>query len=162
MIIIIAATAENRALGKDNRLLWHLPDDFKRFKEITTGHHIIMGRKTFESLARPLPNRTHIIVTRQKDYKADNCLIAESLQQAISLSPSDQNVFVIGGGEIYRQAMDLADEIDLTKVHVEIDADTWFPEIDSSKWERVSEQFHGADDKHLYAFTFEKYRRIRK
>src|SRR6478735_1443614 len=99
MIIMIAAVAENNGLGKDNKMIWHLPDDFKRFKQLTTGHHIIMGRKTFESLPKLLPNRTHVIVTRQEDFHPDGCLVVHSIEEALMISPKDEDVFIIGGGE---------------------------------------------------------------
>ena len=160
MIILIAAAAENNALGKDNQLLWHLPDDFKRFKQVTSGHYIVMGRKTFESFPKPLPNRTHVIVTRQKDYHPEDWLVAGSLEKALALCPEDQDVFIIGGGEIYKQAMPLADKIDLTRVHVIFEADTFFPEVDPSQWRLVSSTFHPKDDKHAYDFSFEEFVRI--
>ena len=111
MITLIAAVSENNALGKDNQLLWHLPDDFKRFKNITSGHHIIMGRKTFESFPKPLPNRTHVIITRQKDYQPEACLIVDSLEKAISVCPKNEELFIIGGGEIYNQSIEMADKL---------------------------------------------------
>lgn len=160
MIILIAAAAQNNALGKDNQLLWHLPDDFKRFKQVTSGHYIVMGRKTFESFPKPLPNRVHVIVTRQKDYQPDGCLVAGSLEKAIALCPEDQEVFIIGGGEIYKQALPLADKIDLTRVHATFEADTFFPEIDPAQWRIVSSTFHPKDDKHVYDFSFEEFVRI--
>jgi dihydrofolate reductase len=160
MVILIAAVAENNALGKDNQLLWHLPDDFKRFKQLTTGHHIIMGRKTFESFPKPLPNRTHVIITRQKNYHPEGCLVADSIEKALEISPKDEDVFVIGGGEIYNLALPLADKIDVTKVHTTLDADTFFPEIDPKIWKLASEEYHPKDEKHLYDFTFQTF--IRK
>ncbi|TBX70579.1 dihydrofolate reductase [Flavobacterium silvisoli] len=159
MITLIAAVAENNALGKDNQLLWHLPDDFKRFKNLTSGHYIIMGRKTFESFPKPLPNRTHVIVTRQKDYTPEGCIVVNSLTEAVSVCPKDEEVFVIGGGEIYHQAIGLADKIDVTKVHHHFDADTYFPEIDPKLWKVVSEEFHPKDEKHDFDFTFTTYER---
>lgn len=158
MIITIAAVAQNNALGKDNDLLWHLPDDFKRFKSLTTGHYIIMGRKTFESFPKPLPNRTHIIITRQKEYPVpDNCFVVSSLTQAIEMCPKNQDIYIIGGGEIYKQSMDFADKLEITKVHQSFDADTFFPEIDSSKWKLHEEVFHPEDEKHKYSFSFLTY-----
>ena len=158
MLTIIAAASENNALGKDNQLVWHLPDDFKRFKSLTSGHYIVMGRKTFESFPKPLPNRTHIIITRQKDYEVpEGCIIASSLQKAIDLCPKNEEVFIIGGGEIYKQSFEIADKIDLTRVHTTIEADTFFPEIDTDKWELVFEEFHAKDEKHDYDFTFLTY-----
>ena len=130
MLTLIVAASENNAIGKNNGLLWHLPDDFKHFKQTTTGHYIIMGRKTFESFPKPLPNRTHVIITRQSDYKVpENCIVVSSLQKALKSCPENEEVFIIGGGEIYKQAMPLADKIELTRVHTTLDADTFFPEI---------------------------------
>ncbi|MFN2260521.1 MAG: dihydrofolate reductase [Psychroflexus sp.] len=156
-ITMIAAAAENNALGKNKDLVWHLPDDFKRFKKITSHHHIIMGRKTFESFPKPLPNRTHIVITRQKNYKKSGCIVVHSLEKALEISASETEVFIIGGGEIYSQAMPFADKIELTKVHAEFDADTFFPEIDKSKWKLVNENFHEKDEKHNYAFTYQTF-----
>lgn len=160
MIILIAAAAQNNALGKDNQLLWHLPDDFKRFKQVTSGHYIVMGRKTFETFPKPLPNRTHVIVTRQKDYQPEGCLVASSLENALALCPKSEDTFVIGGGEIYKQALPLADKIDLTRVHATFEADTFFPEIDPAQWQLVSSTFHPKDDKHAYDFSFEEFVRV--
>jgi dihydrofolate reductase len=157
MITLIAAAAENNALGKDNDLLWHLPEDFKRFKQITSGHYIIMGRKTFESFPKPLPNRTHIIITRQKEYLADGCLVVHSLEEALEISPQNEEVFIIGGAQIYKQALPFADKIDLTRVHIELDADAFFPEFNTSEWNLVFSEKHFKDEKHQYDFTFETY-----
>jgi len=130
MITIIAATGENNSLGKDNDLVWHLPDDFKRFKELTSGNYILIGRKTFESFPKPLPNRKHLIITRQKDYKVpENCFVFDTIENAIDFS-KNQDIWIIGGGgEIYKQSMEIADRIELTRVHSEFEADTFFPEI---------------------------------
>jgi dihydrofolate reductase len=158
MLTIIAAVSENNALGKDNQLLWHLPEDFKRFKTLTSGHYIVMGRKTFESFPKPLPNRTHIIITRQNDYQApDGCIVVSSLKKAMALCPANEEAFVIGGGEIYQQAINIVDKIDVTRVHTTIDADTFFPEIDTNIWKLVFEEFHPKDEKHAFDFTFLTY-----
>lgn len=157
MITLIAAAAENNALGKDNDLLWHLPEDFKRFKQITSGHYIIMGRKTFESFPKPLPNRTHIIITRQEDYLAEGCLVVHSLEEAMEIAPQNEEVFIIGGAQIYKQALPFADKIDLTRVHIELDADAFFPEFNTSEWNLVFSEKHFKDEKHQYDFTFETY-----
>lgn len=157
MITLIAAVAENNALGKNNQLLWHLPDDFKRFKNVTTGHYIIMGRKTFESFPKPLPNRTHVIISRQKDYQPENCIVVDSLEKAIAACPENEELFIIGGGEIYKQSIKLADKLDITKVHHTFEADTFFPEISGAEWDLVASEFHPKDDKHLFDFTFETY-----
>lgn len=157
MIIAIAAIGMNNELGKDNQLIWHLPNDFKRFKTLTTGHYIIMGRKTFESFPKPLPNRTHVIITRQKNFTAENCIVVDSLKKAIAICPKDEDVYVIGGGEIYNQSIDFADKLEITKVFHSFEADTFFPEIDTAKWELVSEEFHAKDENHAYDFCFQTY-----
>ncbi|GGE38880.1 dihydrofolate reductase [Psychroflexus planctonicus] len=159
-ISMIAAASENNGLGKNNELVWHLPDDFKRFKQITSGHYIIMGRKTFESFPKPLPNRTHIIITRDKKYTAENCLIAHSLDEAFVLAKADKNPFVIGGGEIYHLALPYADEIELTRVHTKVEADAFFPEIPENEWELVAEEFHPEDERHKHSFTYQTFKRI--
>lgn len=158
---MIAAAAENNALGKDNEMLWHLPDDFKRFKKLTIRHKIIMGRKTFESFHKPLPQRTHIIITRDKDYSVsfDDCIIVHSLEDALQLV-SDEDAFIIGGGEIYKQGETFADIIELTRVHGTFEADTFFPELDISIWELIAEEHHPKDEKHSYAFTYLTYKRF--
>ncbi|OWP84743.1 diacylglycerol kinase [Flavobacterium davisii] len=161
-IILIAAAGQKNELGKDNSLLWHLPDDFKHFKSLTTGHYIIMGRKTFESFPKPLPNRTHVIITRSKTYFVPKeCILVNSVKEALKTCPVDQNVYIIGGGEVYKQFIDLADEIELTRVHAcFLEADTYFPHIEQNKWELKESTFHPQDEKHLYSFTIEKYIRI--
>ena len=157
MITIIAAVAQNNAIGKNNDLLWHLPKDFKRFKEVTSGHYIIMGRKTFESFPKPLPNRTHVVISRQKNYNPENCIVAESLEDAINKCPKNENIFIIGGGEIYKQAINISDKLDITKVHHQFEAEVFFPEINLDVWELISEDFHAKDEKHLYDFSFQTY-----
>lgn len=158
MIITIAAVAENNALGKNNDLLWHLPDDFKRFKAVTTGHYIIMGRKTFESFPKPLPNRTHVVISRQKNYTPEGCIVVHNLDQALAKIPTNENAYIIGGGEIYKQAMAITDILDITKVHHTFDdADTYFPEINLNDWQLTAEVFHPKDDKHAYDFTYQTY-----
>lgn len=155
MITIIAAAGQNNELGKDNDLVWHLPDDFKRFKQLTTGHYIIMGRKTFESFPKPLPNRTHVVITRNKAYTKEGAVVVHSLDAALLKSASDLQPFVIGGGEIYTMAMEVADKIELTRVHGSFNADTYFPDIDKDQWELITEVPHPKDDRHDYAFTYE-------
>lgn len=159
MITLIAAAAENNALGKDNAMLWHLPDDFKRFKEITTGHHIIMGRKTFESFPKPLPNRTHVIITRQKGYAPEGCIVVDSMENAIAACPKEEDIFIIGGGEIYNLGMPFADIIELTRVHESFEADAFFPEINRNEWELISEEYHPTDEKHKIDFSFQTFAR---
>ncbi|WP_299106788.1 dihydrofolate reductase [uncultured Winogradskyella sp.] len=158
-LTIIVAAGENNAIGKDNKLIWHLSDDLKHFKALTNGHHIIMGRKTFESFPKPLPNRTHVVITRQKDYKVpEGVIVVNSLEDALDASRFDKQPFVIGGGEIYKQAMPLVDKLEITRVHADFEnADTFFPEIDDSKWQEVSRRTHDADEKHAYSFSFITY-----
>ena len=162
MITIIAAIGEKNELGKDNQLIWHLHEDFKRFKTITSGHHIIMGRKTFESFPKPLPNRTHVIVTRQKSYAPENCIVVNSIKEAIGVCPKDETIFVIGGGEIYKQAIAFADVLELTRVHHTFEADAFFPKIDIQNWQLNFEEFHPKDEKHNFDFTFLTYSRKSK
>ena len=157
---MIAAVAENNALGKDNELVWHLPNDFKRFKALTSGHHIIMGRKTFESFPKPLPNRKHIIITRQKKYQAEGCIIVESIEEAINICPKDENSFIIGGGEIYTLGLPYTDKIEITRVHESFEADTYFPEINNKEWKIVSSEFNKKDEKHKYDYSYQTF--IRK
>ena len=163
MITLIAAAAENNALGKNNEMIWHLPDDFKRFKKLTSGHFIIMGRKTYESLDGPLPNRTHIIITRQENYAekvdANCCIVVDSIEDAIAKSASEDETFVIGGGEIYKLALPLADKIELTRVYGTFEADAYFPEIDENKWNLVNEDYHPKDEKHNFDFTYQTFMR---
>jgi dihydrofolate reductase len=155
MLTLIAAASENNALGKDNDLVWHLPDDFKRFKALTSGHYIIMGRKTFESFPKPLPNRTHIIITRQNDYKVpEGCMVVNSLKKAIEVCPENEEIFIIGGGQIYKQSIEIADKIELTRVHTTVEADAFFPEIDEDIWEVIQSEYHPKDEKHQHDFTY--------
>ncbi|GGI56639.1 dihydrofolate reductase [Winogradskyella haliclonae] len=160
-LTIIVAAGENNAIGKDNKLIWHLSDDLKRFKRLTNGHHIIMGRKTFESFPKPLPNRIHVVITRQKDYKApEGVIVVNSMADALDAARKDDNPFIIGGGEIYKQAMPLASKLEITRVHsVFEDADTFFPEINTSVWKEHSRITHNADEKHAHAFSFITYKR---
>lgn len=157
---MIAAVAENNALGKNNELVWHLPNDFKRFKELTTGHHIIMGRKTFESFPKPLPNRTHIVITRQENYNPDGCIVVNSIEKAIAICPENEDSYIIGGGEIYNLGLQYADIIEITKVHHTFEADAFFPKINESDWLLVEYEENFKDEKHLYDYTYETY--IRK
>jgi dihydrofolate reductase len=160
-LTIIVAAGENNAIGKDNSLIWHLSDDLKRFKKLTNGHHIIMGRKTFESFPKPLPNRIHIVITRQSDYKVpDGVIVVNSLDDALDAARKDKQPFIIGGGEIYKQSIALVEKLEITRVHATFDnADTFFPEIDSNKWQEVTRTTHDADEKHAHAFSFITYLR---
>jgi dihydrofolate reductase len=157
MIIMIAAVAENNALGKNNELVWHLPNDFKRFKELTSGHYIIMGRKTFESFPKPLPNRTHVVITRQHDYQPEGCIVVNSIENAIKACPENDTIYIIGGGEIYNQALAFSDKIEITKVHGDFEADAFFPDINLSEWDLVQSDFNAKDEKHLYDYTYQTF-----
>ena len=162
MVTIIAAIANNNALGKDNDLIWHLPADLKRFKKVTTGHYILMGRNTFESIGKPLPNRTSIIITRNDNYFKDGCLVANSLEQALELSKEEDEVFIIGGAQIYKYAMEnnLVDKLDITIVHQSFDADVFFPEINPKIWKEVSREDFKANEKNKYDYSFVSYMKI--
>lgn len=160
MLTIIAAVAQNNALGKNNDLIWHLPNDLKRFKKITLGHHVIMGRKTFESLGKPLPNRTTIIISRKPDYKVSGCITVNSLEEAINAAKADDHPYILGGGEIYQQALTYAEILDLTLVHHPFEeADTFFPEIDFSQWDEISREDFKADENHRYDYSFVRYKK---
>jgi dihydrofolate reductase len=162
MITVIAAIAKNYALGKDNDLIWHLPADLKRFKKVTTGHYIVMGRNTYESIGRPLPNRTTIIITRNKNYFKEGCLIANSLEEAIEIAKEEAQVFIIGGAQIYKEtiAKDLAEQLDITLVHNEFEADVYFPEIDTKIWKEVAREDFKADEKNEHDYSFISYQKI--
>ncbi|MFD0792297.1 dihydrofolate reductase [Mucilaginibacter litoreus] len=152
-ISIIVAIAENYAIGKNNQLLWHMPNDLKHFKEITSGRTIIMGRKTFDSVGKPLPKRRNIVVTRQ-DISLPGCEVVKSIDEGLALCAGEDEVFIGGGAEIYRQAMDITDRIYLTIIHHDFDADTFFPEIDYQRWNEVSREYHDADEKNPYPYSF--------
>ncbi len=162
MITIIAAIAKNNALGKDNDLIWHLPADLKRFKKITSGHHILMGRNTFESIGKPLPNRTTIIITRNEDYVKDGCFIANSLEEALKIAEADEQIYIIGGAQIYKYALEnnLADALEITLVHQEFEADAFFPEIDTKVWQSVEKEDFKADEKNKYDYSFIRFEKI--
>ena len=160
MIIIIAAAAENNTLGKNNEMIWHLPNDYRRFKSLTSGHHIIMGRKTFESLVKPLENRTHVIITRQKEYQAAGCIVVDSIQKAIEICPKDEDSYIIGGGEIYALGLPYTDKLEVTRVHHNFEGDAHFPKINADEWEMTVSKFNEKDEKHRYDYSYQTY--IRK
>ncbi|MEC3881771.1 dihydrofolate reductase [Parapedobacter sp. 10938] len=157
LVSAIVAAAENNAIGKDNQLLWHLPNDLRFFKRTTTGHTIIMGRKTYESVGKPLPNRRNIIITRQAGYTAEGAEVVHSLAAALESCAGEDEVFIVGGAEIYQQALPVVNRIYLTRVHVTLPGDSFFPELDKQRWRLVSEDHHAADDRHAYGYTFEIY-----
>jgi dihydrofolate reductase len=159
-LTLIVAAGEQNEIGKDNQLIWHLSDDLKRFKALTNEHHIIMGRKTFDSFPKPLPNRKHIVISRQDNYKVpEGVIVVNSLEKALHIAKIDKQAFIIGGGEIYKQAILRADKIELTRVHASFDADTFFPEIDTQIWKETSKIVHDKDENHPFAFTFLTYER---
>lgn len=159
-LTLIAAISENRVIGKDNGLAWHLPDDLKHFKELTKGHHVIMGRKTYESMNKPLPHRTNIVVTSNKDYNAPGCIIVHTLREAIQKAEGDSQPFIIGGGKIYEQALEYGDTIELTEIKAQVEGDTYFPKFENDYWKEVSREHHPKDERHDYAFDFVRYERI--
>lgn len=159
ILSIIVAAAENNVIGGNNQLLWRLPDDMKRFKSITTGHTVVMGRKTFDSIGKALPGRRNIILSRNGRLCGEGCEVANSLEEALRLTAGEKEVFIIGGGEIYKQAWSKAGRIYLTRVHTEKEGDTFIPEIQAGEWIEESREFHPADEKHPYACTFIIYRK---
>lgn len=160
-ISLIVAASENNVIGRDNDLPWKLPDDMKHFVRTTKGHCILMGRKNLESFGRLLPKRTNILLTRDQKYKFEGAEIFYDLQKAITFAKDsgEEELMVIGGGEIYRQCMPFADRIYLTRIHAKVDGDVYFPDLDPSFWELKSEEFHKQDEKHNYSFTFQTFER---
>ena len=159
MATIIAAMDRNRLIGVDNGLPWRLSADLQNFKKLTSGHTIVMGRKTWESLPGKLPKRHHVIVTRNEDYQAAGCKVVNSIEQALNLNP-DTETFIIGGGQIYEQSLDLVDKMILTEVDTEAKGDAWFPEFDSKKWELTSKESFEADEKNEHPYTFCYYQKL--
>jgi dihydrofolate reductase len=154
VISIIVAMAENRVIGNDNALPWHLPADLKHFKAMTIGKPIIMGRKTWESLPGKLPERLHIVVSSNPDYEAEGCLVVSSMDQALSAAGDVPEVMIVGGATLYAQALPLADRIYLTLVETQVDGDTLFPEYDPKQWQELSHERHPGDDKNPYPYSF--------
>ena len=163
ILSVIVAAGKNNEIGQKNGMLWHLPAELKRFRELTTGHPVVMGRRTFESLPKgPLPNRTNVILTRNKELLYENCLVFSSLDAALVKLRDEEEIFIIGGGTIYEQAFPLADKLYLTRVHAEFPAaDTFFPEVNRKEWKEVSRETHPADEKNAYSFTFYEFERFR-
>lgn len=160
MTTIVVAMGENNGIGADNQMLWHLPNDLKHFKEITTGHPVIMGRKTFESIGKPLANRTNIVVSRKKDWFQEGILIVGSIKEALKFAKKiNEDIAIIGGGNIYEQTMELTDRLEVTVVKASVEADTFFPKIDLKIWEKTSEECHEKDEKHQYGYCFQTYER---
>ena len=161
-ISLVVAASENNAIGKNNQLIWHLPNDLKFFKNTTWGFPVIMGRKSFESVNKPLPGRTNIVITTNPDWKAETVIVVNNLKDAIqkAAETNSKQIFIIGGGEIYKQSMDIADSIYITRVHADLEGDTFFPLIDESKWKLTSNQDFEADEKHAYSYSFQIWEKI--
>lgn len=162
MTTIVVAMGEKNEIGFDNQLLWHLPKDLKHFKDLTSEHPIIMGRKTYESIGKPLPNRTNIVISRKKNWFEEGILIVGSIKEAVKFAKKiDENVFIIGGGNIYEQTMDIADRLEVTLVKADLKADTFFPKIDGKVWAKTGEFCHEKDEKNQYDFCFQTYEKIK-
>ena len=159
---MVVALARNRVIGADGKIPWHLPNELQLFKSVTMGHHIIMGRKTYESIGRLLPGRTTVIVTRQKDYSISGAKIAHTLEQAITLCNGDSEIFVIGGGELYRAAMPMADRLYLTVVDAEPAGDTQMPEFNATEWRLQSTKQYSRDERHAHDYRFEVHDRVER
>ena len=150
---IISAMARNRTIGINNSLPWRLPEDLKHFKALTLGHHILMGRKTFESLPGILPGRPHVVITRNQDFQASGCVVAHSIDEAIALAGNDEEIFFIGGADLYRQALDYAQRMYLTEIQSDFAGDAWFPEFDRNVWQESSREKHQAESGLLFDFV---------
>ena len=158
----LVAASENNVIGKDNHLPWHLPNDFKYFKNKTWAMPIIMGRNTYESLDKPLPGRFNIVITTKEDWKRDDVIVAHSVDEAIAegLETDCKEIFIIGGGEIFKQSIGIINKIYLTSVHTTVEGDTFYPEIDKTKWKLISEDLHSAEEKHAFAYTFQTWEKV--
>ncbi len=163
-VSLIVAKAENEAIGKDNDLIWHLRDDMRYFSSTTKGHHVIMGRKNYDSIPdkyRPLPDRTNIIVTRNSSFEAEDCVVVNSIEEGLKIAEKngDDEAFIIGGGQIYKTSLDenMLDKLYITYVHHNFEADVFFPDYDKSNWKKTSEIFHPKDEKHEFSFSFVTY-----
>ncbi|HIA19243.1 MAG TPA: dihydrofolate reductase [Planctomycetaceae bacterium] len=160
MLSLIVAISDNQVIGLNGELPWHLSADLKRFKQLTMGHHIVMGRKTFDSICRPLPGRTSIVLTRQVDWMVEGVLKATDLQSALTLAGDDDEVFVIGGSQVYQLALPIVDRLYVTRVHATVDGDTYFPDITTDHWQLQQTESHAADEKNDHDYSFIVYARI--
>jgi len=156
-ISFVVAASENNAIGKDNQLLWNLPNDMRFFKNTTWGSVVIMGRKSFESMGKALKGRINIVITRQEDWKAEDAIVAKDIKDAVKKAEAAncKEIYIIGGGEIYKQSLDIVNKIYLTRVHTTVEGDTYFPELDKSKWELTSSEDFKKDEKHQYDYSFQ-------
>ena len=161
MVSLIVAMSSNRVIGRDGDLPWHLPADLRHFKKTTMGHHLIIGRATWDEVGKPLPGRTMVVVTRNRDFSADGVLIAHSVEEALALARDDDEPFIGGGAEIYRQALavDLVDRLYITRVHAHVEGDTFFPPVDLDQWLLADRVDHSAEEKNEHPYTFERYDR---
>ncbi|MBE8719493.1 dihydrofolate reductase [Sphingobacterium pedocola] len=159
-LTLIVAAAENNAIGKGNKMPWHLPGDFKYFKKNTLDHSIVMGRKTFESIGKALPERRNIVITRDLNYKAKDIDVANSLEEVLTYCRDEREIFIIGGAEIYRQTLPLAQKVLLTRVHTTVDGDAFFPALIPTAWKLISSETYQKDEKHAFDYSFEVYERV--
>ncbi len=163
MTTIVVALDRKNGIGKENKLLWHLPEDLKHFKAITSGHPVIMGRKTYESIGRPLPNRTNIVISRRTDWFQEGILIVGSIKEALKFAKKiDENIFILGGGNIYEQTLEVADKLEVTRVDTEVLADTFFPKISEKDWVLTAENCVGQDEKNEFNMCFQTWERREK
>lgn len=160
ILSIIVATSENQVIGNNNALIWHISADLKRFKKLTTGHTVIMGRKTFESIGRALPNRRNVVISRNPEFLAMGCEVVKSIEEALQCVKDEEEVFIIGGGAIYREMWDRVDRLYITLVHAIVEGDTTIPAIDENKWNVVDRKDHQAGEKDDYDYSFIDYQRI--
>lgn len=159
-VSIIAAVSDNDVIGRNNDLPWRQSSDLKRLKQLTMGHHMLMGRRTWESIGRPLPGRTIVVITRDAAYKPDGVLVSHSVESAIDLASLDEEIFIAGGAQIFEQSMHLADRMYITRVHAEVPGDTFFPEFDDvTEWDLVDVEHHEADEKNQYPYSYLTYER---
>lgn len=159
-ITMIVAAAENNAIGKDNKMLWHLPNDFKYFKKNTIEHSIVMGRKTFESIGKPLPERRNIVVSRDQNWLAEDVDVANSLDEVLTYCRDEREIFIIGGANIYKQMLPQAQKVLLTRVHTKLDGDAYFPTLPAEEWKLTQSEKHEKDEKHAFDYTFEVWERV--
>lgn len=160
-LTLIVAAAENNAIGKDNKMPWHLPNDFKYFKKTTLNHSIVMGRKTFESIGRTLPERRNIVITRDLNYKAEDIDVANGVDDVLSYCRDEREIFIIGGAEIYKQTLPFAEKVLLTRVHTTVEGDAFFPELAPNAWKLTSSETYLKDERHAFDYSFETYERIK-
>jgi dihydrofolate reductase len=161
ILTLIVAVADNGVIGRQNELPWRLPEDLKRFKALTMGKPIVMGRKTFDSIGKPLPGRTNIVITRQADLSLPGCVVVDSLAAALTAAGKVDEVMVIGGGEIYRQALPQADRVHQTEVHAAIDGDARFPALNAQQWHEIAREDYAEDERHAHAYSFVTLERVR-